>query len=273
MAGWFDTQGVDGYSQWLAQQQDQSGAVPPGGYVEAASRGSGPRAPLPGEPGFGQPPLIEQMPGAAPPTDPQATAPAAGQLPPVASAPFNQVNTGGGQYPLAAIAGEGWMRPWTSAFNAPSQDLGNNPAFKFRMDEGQKAIERSAAAKGTLFTARPMKELMRWGQGLASEEYDKIYNRSLQEYRQAHDIYEQNQSNAFNRPAALAGLGQTAANQLGSQGTSYMQGGSDLITGAGNANAAGRVGSQNAWTNGIQAIGDNAMMLALMRQQQPPPGY
>tara|TARA_R110000868_G_scaffold78701_11_gene224249 strand:- start:1160 stop:1951 length:792 start_codon:yes stop_codon:yes gene_type:complete len=263
MAGWFGEQNVGGYSDWLAQERNLNTTQSPGagGFLN-------PNAPKLNPDGtYSTPPpgTIEQIaPGTAPP---------GGLLPPVASAPYNSVQTGGGQYPLAAMAGEGWMRPWTNAFTAPTQEgLADNPAFKFRMEEGSKAIERSAAAKGVLGTARPMKDLMRWGQGLASEEYDKVYNRSLGEYRQAYDIYGQNQANQFNRLSGMAGTGQSAANTLGQQGTSYAGQGSEAIYGAGNANAAGRVGSANAWNQGISSIGDDAMMLALMRQQQQP-GY
>lgn len=232
-ASWFDQQNVAGYSDWLRTERNLEGS---------------PRA---------------FDPATTPPATPGADGPV--------NAPYAKVDTGGGQYPLSSVAGEGFLRPWTTPFAAPAYDsLGNNDAFKFRMAEGSKAIERAASAKGTLGTARPMKDLMRWGQGLASEEYDKVYNRSLGEYRMAHDIYTGNQGDQWNRLSGMAGTGQSAANTLGSQGSSYAQSGADLITGAGNANAAGQVGAANAWSNGISGIADNAMMLALLRQQQQP---
>lgn len=245
MAGWFDEQNVDGYRDWLMQERN----------LEGGSRGVAPDGtPLQTQPGM---------------TSPDSNSAFLPETSPAVAAPFAQVDTGGGKYPLSSVAGEGFMRPWTSAFTAPTYEgLGDNPAFQFRMNEGNKAIQASASAKGVLGTARPMKEMMRWGQGLASEEYDKVYNRALGEYRMAHDIYKGNQGDQWNRLSGMAGTGQSAANTLGAQGTSYAGQGADLMTGAGNANAAGRVGSANAWNQGMSSIADNAMMLALLNQQR-----
>lgn len=65
-------------------------------------------------------------------------------------------------------------------------------AAKFRLDEGLKARQRSAAARGSLFNTGTLKELERFGSGLASQEYDNDYNRALDAYRTNRDTNAQN---------------------------------------------------------------------------------
>lgn len=165
----------------------------------------------------------------------------------------------------------------------------NDPGYKFRMQQGQQAIERSAAAKGTLLTGGTLKDLTDYQQGTASQEYGNVYQRALtdwqnnynsaltnyqtkynaglsdwttnynaanQQYQQAYNIFSNNQANQYNRIANLAGLGQTAATQLGSQGLGYAGLNSGLITGGGNALAGGTIGSANSYINALGNIGN-----------------
>jgi hypothetical protein len=52
-----------------------------------------------------------------------------------------------------------------------------DPGYQFRMDEGTRAIERSAAARGMGLSGSVLRELARYGQGLGSQEYGNVYNR------------------------------------------------------------------------------------------------
>lgn len=66
----------------------------------------------------------------------------------------------------------------TSGYGAKLQSLMDNPdsiassgAYKFRLGQGNQAIQRSAAAKGMLGSGNTLAELLRYGQGEASQEY------------------------------------------------------------------------------------------------------
>lgn len=158
---------------------------------------------------------------------------------------------------------QGWTTPFQSdykTFTRPSpEDIANDPSFKFQFEQGIGALQRSAAAKGTLLTGGTMKDLEAFGQGLASTFDDKYYNRALGENQMGYsrdlgeyginrENFYTNQDNLFNRNYSLAQLGQQAAGQLGQYGSSYSGLGAGLMTGAGNAQAAGTVGSANAYT-------------------------
>jgi hypothetical protein len=91
-----------------------------------------------------------------------------------------------------------WQAPaWTLGdFVAPTAaDVGNDPGYQFRVKEGQDALERSAAAKGTLLTGGTLKDLESYAQDLASTEYDKMYDRAVQQYQ----LKYQSANDAWNR--------------------------------------------------------------------------
>ena len=52
-----------------------------------------------------------------------------------------------------------------------------SPAYQFALDQGNQAINRSAAAKGTLNSGNVLAELAKYGQGMASQEYGNQFNR------------------------------------------------------------------------------------------------
>lgn len=56
-------------------------------------------------------------------------------------------------------------------------DMKLDPGYEFRLKEGQKALERSAAARGSLQGGATLKALARYSQGVASDEYGKAFDR------------------------------------------------------------------------------------------------
>jgi hypothetical protein len=115
-------------------------------------------------------------------------------------------------------------------------NLMQDPGYGFRMSEGMKALERSAAARGGLLSGGMLKGIQRFGQDLASQEYQNAYNRALTQY---------------NTTAALAGVGQTATNALTGAAGQYGQNASEAIQNAAAARASGYVGGANALTSAL----------------------
>jgi|TARA_R110000824_G_scaffold116455_15_gene267948 hypothetical protein len=72
-------------------------------------------------------------------------------------------------------------------FQAPTQqEAAADQGYQFRLAEGQRALENSAAAKGMLRTGNTWKDLQNYGQGAASQEYDKVYGRRMGEHGMAY---------------------------------------------------------------------------------------
>jgi len=145
-------------------------------------------------------------------------------------------------------AGEGALRQ-LSDLTQPGGDFNRDftmadfeadPGYAFRLDEGQKALERSAAARGGLMSGRTLKDLTRFAQNTASDEYSNTYNR-----------FNNDRTVRFNRLSSIAGLGQTAQAQLNQASQNYAaQYGSNMAA-YGNAAAAGAIGVGNAVQNGV----------------------
>lgn len=159
------------------------------------------------------------------------------------------------------------------AFSAPTGvDESNDPGYAFRLAEGQKALQRSEAANG-ISGGAAIKAADRYSQDYASNEYSNVYNRALQNYatnygtalgqfNTNYGVFQNDQSNQFNRLASLAGIGQAANGQLNAAGTaaagnvaginsSSAANIGNLYTQAGNAGAAGIVGAGNAAIGGL----------------------
>jgi hypothetical protein len=133
------------------------------------------------------------------------------------------------------------------AFSFTNQAMYQDPGYAFRLSEGQKALDRSAAARGGLISGGALKAATRYGQDMGSQEYQNAYNRALTGYNT--DVSRENQ--LYNRQAALAGIGQTATNLVGQAGQNYANNAGNMITGGAAANAAGQVGMANAFTGGL----------------------
>ncbi len=127
------------------------------------------------------------------------------------------------------------------------QDIYNDPSYQFRLQQGQDAIESSAAAKGGLLSGATLKALQNYGQDMASQEYSNAYNR-----------FNADQTNRYNRLSNLVGIGQNAAAQVGNAGAQTAQAIANNTMQGANALAAGQIGSANAWTNGAQQLGSLA---------------
>ena len=75
----------------------------------------------------------------------------------------------------------------------------NNPQYQFLLKQGQQALDRSAAARGMGYSGAQMKAAQQFGQDLASQQYDKEYDRAAKEYFNKYDQAANQFSNYYNR--------------------------------------------------------------------------
>jgi hypothetical protein len=114
-------------------------------------------------------------------------------------------------------------------------DYQADPGYAFRLSEGQKALDRQAAARGGLISGRALKAATRFGQDMGSQEYSNAYNR-----------FRDTQGLRRNALAGVTGFAPTAANAMTTSGQNYA-------TSAGNAFATQGVNTGNALIAGQQA--------------------
>jgi hypothetical protein len=115
-----------------------------------------------------------------------------------------------------------------------------DPGYGFRLKEGMKALERSAAARGGLLSGATLRGVQEYGQDLASQEFTNAFNR-----------YQAERAARLNPLQSLAGMGQTTAANVATQAGQLGQNiGSNLIQG-GAARASGYMGMANAASGGL----------------------
>ena len=171
-----------------------------------------------------------------------------------AQAGMDTAVTGANQYLDPYITGG--QQAYASLFDMvqnPKQftaaDLEFDPGYQFRLSEGQKALERSAAARGTLRTGGTLKALERYAQDAASQEYAAAFERASRDRQQRQQSL-----------ASLAGMGYNAGSAAGQ----------NLIGGAqygGNVGMAGTTQAGN-WLNPAAQYKGNARINSALTQGQ-----
>lgn len=174
------------------------------------------------------------------------------------------------------VAGGSLLTPYSGTFTAPTAlTEQNDPGYQARLQLGTDAIQKSAAARGSVVTGGTAKALDTYGQDYASNEYSNVYNRALTDYTTNYNAYNTNQTNQYNKLAALTGAGQATAANTAQQGQAAANATSniDLTTGAqqgqdlqnaGAATASGYVGAANAYSSGLSGATNNLASLALL---------
>lgn len=127
------------------------------------------------------------------------------------------------------------------------QDYLNNqdPGYQFQLQQGQNALINRTATTGSALGGAALKSLINYNQDYAKTGYNDAFNR-----------FQTQQNNVYQRLANIANLGQNAATLTGQTGTTLAGQQANAAMAAGNAQAAGYLGSANAWANSINKTGD-----------------
>jgi len=141
---------------------------------------------------------------------------------------------------LLGLSGNTGAEGYGSAMrNFGMSDFQQDPGYGFRMTEGLKALDRSAAARGGLISGAALKGAQRYGQDMASQEYQNAFNR-----------YQTNRSNMLAPLVGLQSLGQNAAANVGNAGANYASNAGNLMQQGAIAQGAGMMGAANALSGG-----------------------
>jgi hypothetical protein len=130
------------------------------------------------------------------------------------------------------------------SFDMKNFEFKADPGYEFRMGEGTKALERSAAARGNLFSGATGRGLTEFAQNFASDEYDRAYARAAGEKRDAYNIL-----------AGQAGVGQMATQatvQAGNQNSANIIAAN---SNTGHAIARGAELGGGAWSGAMSNMG------------------
>lgn len=126
----------------------------------------------------------------------------------------------------------------STQFAAPTAaEAAATPGEQFMLQQGQQAVDRSAAAGGSLNSGGTLKALTQYGQGLASTAYQQAYNNAM-------NTFQTNHNNTLSGLLALTGVGQSATGQYDQAAQNFSG------TTQANATQQGQFGLQGATTAG-----------------------
>ena len=148
-----------------------------------------------------------------------------------------------------------------------------DPGYAFRLSEGQKALERQAAARGGLISGSALKEAQRFGQGLASQEFQNAFARAQTERANVLNpllaLYGTGAETAGALSGAAGGMGSSIGGFLGQSGQAQAAG----LLGAGQAAAGGITGAAGAGAQGVLGAGQAGAGGILGASQARTSGY
>lgn len=133
-----------------------------------------------------------------------------------------------------------------------------DPGYAFRLREGLKALDRSAAARGGLLGGNQLRGVTQFGQDLASQEYTNAFNR-----------YQAERAARLNPLQSLAGMGQSNAATMANQAGQYGQNMAENALMRGNMRASGYAGIANAATSGISGYLNREQNREMMKLYGP----
>lgn len=190
----------------------------------------------------------------------------------------------------------GQLKPWDQPtptynpdpFKAPTAlEAAAEPGVRMMQDEAARAVQQSAAARGTALGGNTMAALQDRSAGIASQAYGDTYNRAAstyatnaaeawKAYQARYGGYQADKASFYeaqDRPYARATdkvqLGYSATSTGMNLGQTYANNTGQLLTGQGDVQASGIIGSANAINKGAYAIAGDLSSYALSGENDP----
>lgn len=160
-----------------------------------------------------------------------------------------------GSGPAGNIPYGSLTKPFTLA------DYQTSPGYQFELQQGQDAVMNKASSMGGVNSGNTLKALTSYSEGVANQDYQQAYNN-----------YVAQQAQRFSQLQNITGSGQNAAGNLGALGAQTGTNIGNNIVSAGNASAAGTVGSANAINSGINSVGQNYLLSSVLNSGTPGSG-
>lgn len=131
-------------------------------------------------------------------------------------------------------------------------ELQQTPGYQFTLGQGLKATQAAAAARGLGVSGASLKGAATYATGLADSTYSNRFNEAQQtftDWLSQNTAYQGNLLNEANMLNQVSTLGQNAASQTGTQGTSLANAAGNYLSQSGQSTGAGTVSATNALSN------------------------
>lgn len=134
-------------------------------------------------------------------------------------------------------------------FGADEFQKYQDPGYQFQLQQGQNALQNSQAAGSGVLSGAALKDLVGYNQGMANTAYQNAFGR----YMSQNDA-------TYNRLSSLLGVGENAAAGVGNIGAQTASSIGNTLTSGANAQAAGQIGSANAYSGALGNMSSMYMM-------------
>ena len=173
--------------------------------------------------------------------------------------PFMQAGYGATTQLNGMLQPGGYLNNQTApTFNAST--VTNSPGYQFAQQQGLSQVANAEAPNVGALSGPALKALTNFSSGTAAQYYNDYFN-------QANTVFNQGQTqqnNIFSRLSGIAGLGQNAASNVGTSGTSLGTGAAQATAAAGASQAAGTVGAANAISGGLSNAGNSYALNSIL---------
>lgn len=136
----------------------------------------------------------------------------------------------------------------TAPWQPTQASLEATPGYQFTLNQGLKATQNSAAARGLGLSGAALKGAANYATGLADSTWQNVFNADQTQ-----------KTNAFNKLYGITGLGENAAAQTGNAGLSATQMSNNALMSGANAYGASTIAGNNALMGGINGAANNLM--------------
>jgi hypothetical protein len=165
---------------------------------------------------------------------------------PVRQGPSGQGTPGGATVPGTGLPG-GYL---TQQFAPTQAQLNAYPGYQFALNTGGQAVRNADTPGMGALSGSALKDLTSFNVGTANQYYGQYFNQ-----------FQTQQNNIFSRLSGIAGLGQNAASNVGTSGTSLGTGMAQAQAAAAGSTAGGIVGATSS-------LGSSAVPLAYLMAGQ-----
>jgi hypothetical protein len=133
-------------------------------------------------------------------------------------------------------------------------ELEATPGYQFTLNQGLRATENSASAKGLGVSGAALKGAAAWATGLADQTYNTRFNQQQQIYNDRLSNMNAalaNNQQTYNQISGLTGLGGNVSVQAGTQANQGAANSGSIATGLGNSQGAADIAGGNALAGGF----------------------
>ena len=158
----------------------------------------------------------------------------------------------------------GYLTQTMGPFSFNPSSITSSPGYQFSQTQGLEQTQNALAPNVGALSGPTLQALTNFATGNAEQYYNNYFNQAATQYGTNLNSLTSQQNNIFSRLSAIAGLGQNAASNTGTAGTTLGTGIAQSTAAAGASQAAGTVGASNAIGSALGGAGNSYALSSIL---------